>query len=143
MFSRLCSWLVKGEARSASVRPRPPSASRFGFPPGPEGAAVPSSGLWSLTRNSCQSESCFLAAEVFSLEAFRRESVCAHVQLFAAPHCPSGSSMGFVSRQEYCSGLLFPSPGDLPDPGIQPSSLAPPALQAGSLPLGHLGSESF
>ena len=30
-------------------------------------------------------------------------------------------SMGF-SRQEYCSGLPFPSPGDLPDPGIEPGS---------------------
>jgi len=30
-------------------------------------------------------------------------------------------------RQEYWSGLLFPSPGDLPDPGIEPVS---PALQA-------------
>ena len=39
-------------------------------------------------------------------------------------------SMGF-SRQEYCSGLPFPSPGDLPDPGIEPMS---PALQADSLP---------
>ena len=34
------------------------------------------------------------------------------------------------SRQEYWSGLLFPFPGDLPDPGIEPGS---PALQAGSL----------
>ena len=34
--------------------------------------------------------------------------------------------MGF-SRQEYWSGLPFPSPGDLPDPGIEPGS---PALQA-------------
>ena len=39
-------------------------------------------------------------------------------------------SMGF-SRQEYCSGLPFPSPGHLPDPGIKPRS---PALQADSLP---------
>ena len=38
-------------------------------------------------------------------------------------------SMGF-SRQEYWSVLLFPSPGDLPKPGIELSS---PALQAGSL----------
>ena len=30
-------------------------------------------------------------------------------------------SIGF-SRQEYCSGLPFPSPGDLPDPGIEPRS---------------------
>ena len=35
------------------------------------------------------------------------------------------------SRQEYWSGLLFPSPADLPDPGIEPRS---PALQAVSLP---------
>ena len=39
-------------------------------------------------------------------------------------------SIGF-SRQEYWSGLPFPSPGDLPDPGIEPGS---PALQAESLP---------
>ena len=38
-------------------------------------------------------------------------------------------SMGF-SRQEYWSGLPFPSPGDLPDPGIKPRS---PALQADAL----------
>ena len=35
------------------------------------------------------------------------------------------------SRQEYWSGLPFASPGDLPDPGIEPGS---PALQADSLP---------
>ena len=34
-------------------------------------------------------------------------------------------SMGF-SRQEYWSGLPFPSPGDLPDPGIEPGTLEPP-----------------
>ena len=38
--------------------------------------------------------------------------------------------MGF-SGQEYWSGLPFPSPGDLPDPGMEPGS---PALQADSLP---------
>ena len=38
-------------------------------------------------------------------------------------------SMGF-SSQEYWSGLPFPSPGDLPDPGIEPRS---PALQADAL----------
>ena len=43
--------------------------------------------------------------------------------------------MGF-SRQEYWSGLPFPSPGDLPSPGLQPRS---PALQADSLPTGLLG----
>ena len=39
-------------------------------------------------------------------------------------------SMGF-SRQEYWSRLPFPSPGDLPNPGIKPRS---PALQVDSLP---------
>ena len=39
-------------------------------------------------------------------------------------------TMGF-SRQEYWSGLPFPSPGDLPNPGIKPRS---PRLQADSLP---------
>ena len=36
-----------------------------------------------------------------------------------------------ISRQEYWSGLPFPSTGDLPDPGIEPGS---PTLQADSLP---------
>ena len=43
--------------------------------------------------------------------------------------CQAPRPMGF-SRQEYWSGLPFPSLGDLPDPGIKPGS---PALQADSL----------
>ena len=43
--------------------------------------------------------------------------------------CQVPLSMGF-SRQEYWNGLPFPSPGDLPDPGIEPGS---PALQVDSL----------
>ena len=39
-------------------------------------------------------------------------------------------SMGFL-RQEYRSGVPFPPPGDLPDPGIKPTS---PALPSNSLP---------
>ena len=39
-------------------------------------------------------------------------------------------SMGF-SRQEYWSGLPFPPPGDLPNPGIEPESPAFPALAGG------------
>ena len=42
-------------------------------------------------------------------------------------------SMGFP-RQEYWSGLPFPSPGDLPNPGIVPASFASSALQVDSLP---------
>ena len=59
-------------------------------------------------------------------------SCFSHVRIFAtlwtiAHQAPL--SMGF-SRQEYWSGLPFPSPGELPDPGIEPRS---PALQADAL----------
>ena len=47
--------------------------------------------------------------------------------------------MGFF-KQEYGSGLPFPPPGDLPDPGIEPESPVSPALQADSLPLSYQGS---
>ena len=55
-----------------------------------------------------------------------------HVRLFATPWTVAHQaplSMGF-SRQEYWSGLSFPSPGDLHDPGTEPRS---PALQADTL----------
>ena len=54
------------------------------------------------------------------------------VRLFATPWTVAHQappSMGY-SRQEYWSGLPFPSSGDLPDPGIEPRS---PALQADAL----------
>ena len=53
-----------------------------------------------------------------------------NVQLFANPWTIAHQaplSMGF-SRQEHWSGLPFPSPGDLPDPGIKSVSLVSPAL---------------
>ena len=56
-----------------------------------------------------------------------------HVWLFATPWTvayQAPPSMVF-SRQEYWSGMPFPSPGDLPNPGIEPRS---PALQADALP---------
>ena len=57
---------------------------------------------------------------------------CLVVSDSATPWTVAGQaplSMNF-SRQEYWSGLRFPAPGDLPDPGIEPR---PPALQADSL----------
>ena len=54
------------------------------------------------------------------------------VLLFSTPWTVADQappSMGF-SSQEYWSGLPFPSPGDLPDPGIEPKS---PVLQADAL----------
>ena len=56
-----------------------------------------------------------------------------HVRFFVTPWTLARQaplSMEF-SRQEYWSGLPFPSPGDLPNPGIEPRS---PALQVDSLP---------
>ena len=44
--------------------------------------------------------------------------------------CQAPLSMGF-SRQEYWSGLPFPSPGDLPNPGIELTSLVSPELAGG------------
>ena len=55
------------------------------------------------------------------------------VQLFVAPWTVARQApllMKF-SRQEYWSGLSFPSPGDLPNPGIQPMSLVSPVLAGG------------
>ena len=57
-----------------------------------------------------------------------------HVQSFVTPLTVAHQaplSMGFP-RQEYWSGLPFPPPGDLPDPGIGPTLPASPALQAAS-----------
>ena len=65
-----------------------------------------------------------------------------HVQLFVTPWTVAywaPLSMGF-SRQECWSGLPFPSPGDLPDPGIKPRS---PALQADALPSEPPGKPCF
>ena len=60
-------------------------------------------------------------------------SCLSHVQLFATPWTVALQApllVGF-SRQEYWSGLLFPPPGDLSNPGIKPMSSAPPALAGG------------
>ena len=68
--------------------------------------------------------------------------ICAHllscVSLFVTPWIVAHQappSMG-ISRQEYWSGLPFLPPGDLPNPGIEPTSLVSPALQVEC----HLGS---
>ena len=68
--------------------------------------------------------------------------LCLNVSDFLQPYgaCQASLSMGFP-RQEYWSGLLFPTPGDLPNPGIEPVSPASPALVVRFfLSLSHLGS---
>ena len=68
---------------------------------------------------------------VFGKFSFSNPVCCAQTQLCATlqPHgtCQAPLSMG-VPRQEYWSGLPFPYPRNLPDPGIEPTSLASPAL---------------
>ena len=63
------------------------------------------------------------------------------ILLFATPWTVAHQaplSMEF-SRQEYWSGLPFPTPGHLPDPGIKPTSLESPALAGGFLTTEPLG----
>ena len=67
---------------------------------------------------------------------------CSVVFDFAIPWtvaCQEALSMEF-SRQEYWSGFPFPSPGDLPNPGIESWYLT---LQSDSLHLRHLGSPNL
>ena len=77
------------------------------------------------------------------------ECVCAqsrgHVQLFVAPGTVTRQVSLPVkfSRQDYCSRGPFPTPGDLPDPGIETACLASPVLAGNSLPLVPPGKPSF
>ena len=62
------------------------------------------------------------------LKEKRKWKSLSHVWLFVTPWTTQSTEF---SRPEYWSGEPFPSPGDLPNPGIEPRS---PALQADSLP---------
>ena len=82
-------------------------------------------GLWVDYSVWCR----FILGKKYSCEV----KLLSHVRLFATPWTVAYQaplSMEF-SRQEHWSGLPFPSPGDLPHPGIEPGS---PALQADALP---------
>ena len=103
-----------------------------------ECVAMPTSMGSSQPRN--QTQVSHIAGGLFTIWATREAlerpwsevKSLSRVQLFATPWTVAHQappSMGF-SRQEYWSGLPFPSPGDLPEPGIKPRS---PTLQAGAL----------
>ena len=65
-----------------------------------------------------------------------------YIQLFLTPWTivhQALLSMG-LSGQEYWSGLPFPPPGNLPDPGVEPLSPTSPALAGGFFNASHLGS---
>ena len=79
---------------------------------------------------------------------FGVKSLCVHAQSCLTLCNPlnyslPGSSVHGFFRQEYWSGLLFPSPGDLSDSGIKPTSHVPPALQADSLDAESPGKPPF
>ena len=86
---------------------------------------------------------CLVIFEMFSFKNTEikgmRAQLLSCVWLFVIPWTIDSQaplSMGFP-KQESWSGLPFPSPGDLPNPGIKPGA---PAFQAESLPLSHQGS---
>ena len=58
-------------------------------------------------------------------------------------YSPPGSSAHGISRQEYWSGLSFPTPGDLPNPEIETVTLVSPALAGGFLPQSLLVSPAY
>ena len=74
--------------------------------------------------------------------------VLSHVRLFPMPWTvarQAPQTMEF-SRQEYWSGLPFPTPGDLPDPGMEPTSPLSSTLAGGFFttePSGKLSSVQF
>ena len=67
------------------------------------------------------------------------------LSVFATPWTVTHQAPLFMEfpRQEYWNRLPWPSPGDLPDPEIEPTSPLASALQADSLPLSHLGNLSI
>ena len=89
----------------------------------------PSHPLLSLATSSCCSIVLYIANQGF----WKKVKLLSLVRLFATPWTAAYQvppSTGF-SRQEYWSGLPFPFPGDLPNPGIEPGF---PALKVDSLP---------
>ena len=91
-------------------------------------------GDWGLQRNAFHGGSGVLkgrrfGTKILALPTFRM-CILSHVQLFATPWTVAHQtplSMGF-SSQEYSCGWPFPSPGDLPNPGIEPSCPAAPSI---------------
>ena len=105
--------------------------------------SVDTAGTWIQILALSAFESCICGLTSLSLTFFICTTMCvcvcvsacslSHIQLFVTPWtvaCQAPLSMEF-SRQEYWSGLPFTSPGDLPNPGIEPASLVSPALAGG------------
>ena len=89
--------------------------------------------MFALSSVSFITSSFFWVQVFYLLKVKVKVKSLSRVRLFATPWTVAYQApppVGF-SRQEYWSGLPFPSPGDLPNPGIKPGS---PALQADALP---------
>ena len=89
--------------------------------------------IWGKMRTAAREAASLIALRDCSKAAVVKVKLLSRVRLFATPWTvayQAPPSMGF-SRQECWSGLPFPFPGDLPDPGIEPRS---PALWADALP---------
>ena len=67
-------------------------------------------------------------------------SYFSHVRLFATPWSIAHQAPLSMEFSRHWSGLSCPSARDLPDPGMEPTSLTSPALQVILYPLNHLGS---
>ena len=99
-----------------------------------------SNSLYALQIHSClpctshsYSSSLFLCASGhrFPLKSAKHSHSVVSILCHPVNHSPPGSSVHGILQAEYWSGLPFPSPGDLPHPGIKPGS---PTWQADALP---------
>ena len=120
----MCVLLLSGvqASLSPSVRPTGPLTSQRDLS---SQCGTQDWGVQHVARTTPLPERIF--AHVISLLLCVFSSLCSRVRVFATPWTVAyqdPESIGF-SRQEYWSGLQFPSPGDLPNPGIKPG---PPAL---------------
>ena len=82
---------------------------------------------------SCSVHTYWIGLNYYSLLGWSEVKLLSRVRLFATPWTVAYEAPLSIefSRQEYWSGLPYPPPRDLPDPGIKPRS---PALQADALP---------
>ena len=126
LISKPCDWWDFQAAHHASCIPSPQELNFFCCCAVQWGILVPSPGIKPPPSTVLNTGPCLILSCLDTCDYLR------------PLHCsPPASSALVFSRQEYWSGLPFPPPGDLPDPGIEPVF---PALPSDSLSLSHWGS---